>query len=1131
MDQSDQPLENRSQPFQDEHATSMPIDGPSNEPDISYLQTLAEVESVVPRQNSQALADGPIISLEANEPAIELDADQTIIKSLSLRRNSQALADESVIPQEGALALPNEPAISQESGNPAIELDADQTIINSLSLRRNSQALADESIIPQEADETTGNLLSDTSPRTPAIQQLPINEQKTSELNAAPDAEQAEAESIITHSVRGNGSMPASAIPHRPRPRAVPTALSSTLHTLREWTGQMQAIGHKLPLQPKKTPEMSDQAPTQILPEARYEPFIQASTQTLPGTGQPPGNQVMPRPQPPALIDSQVPAPLTPPRVPGTLRPPNKRTERWRRPLARRASWVIRQRRERKNARLRKSKRLGITLFSVFASLLLVLLSSGAGYIYAYYQNQQPRLQSLANQQIDQSTHIFDRSGNLLYTLYDSSGRSTPVSYKSIPGVMQDAMTAAEDPTFWTNDGVDPQGVLRAFSQYASAGGEFQSGGSTITQQLIKNLDNQLYHETEETFQRKVSEGALAIGLTQEYPKWKILEMYFNISAFGAQEEGVEAATEDFFGLKPQCDAHFNCIPAVAFLDRDLTQCTVTKPKIDESTCKEDPLLGLARASFLAGMPQNPVIYDPTVFPLNIPYALQRQDYVLQQMLADKMQINLGLGDQVHYAEPITPKIIKQVEALTKNIKFIGFQNTEIAPDFVSWIIQTMANDLGNDQDLVNGTSVPGMHILNSAGLNIQTTIDLNLETYTRNAINRHINQPEYQEYLGYSEILSRDDSLHDSSAVVMDAKTGEVLALVGSANWNDTTTAGSGQINMALTPRQPGSSFKSIALAAAYQEGFYPGIVLPDYQTFFPTTSNQSAPVSTSNTYAPPDYGGKWHDQPFTIETSISNSFNIPALKIEYYAGLQNVYDMAARLGITSIDPKTGLVPSMTLGTEPVSLLQMVDAYQTFADQGLHIQSQGILNIWDNYGHQLYHFDPNATRVLSQDVAFLVTSTLDNQQARQIEFPGDTLLTMNHWTLADGTHPQVAAKTGTTDSFKDNWTIGYTPDVVVGVWSGNADDSAMVNSIGITGAAPIWDSLIYYASGYCNKAYDGISCPTYDLGQVVGTTRTFSIPDGIVQQEVNTSNGLAGSGYDSYMINGEQPVQNGYGH
>jgi membrane peptidoglycan carboxypeptidase len=308
---------------------------------------------------------------------------------------------------------------------------------------------------------------------------------------------------------------------------------------------------------------------------------------------------------------------------------------------------------------------------------------------------------------------------------------------------------------------------------------------------------------------------------------------------------------------------------------------------------------------------------------------------------------------------------------------------------------------------------------------------------------------------------------------------------------------------------------------------GWYPGIVLPDLKTYFPTGQPQSQPANATTTYSPTDYGGGYHNMNSNIEFAISNSFNIPALKAQYFAGLPNIYTMAARLGITSINPQTDLVNSMALGTDAVSLLQMVGAYQTFANQGMRVPAQGILGIWDNYGHQLYQYDPSkaGTRVLSPQVSFLVTSTLTNEADRSLEFSGDHVLSMWDWTLPDGTHPDVAAKTGTTDSFKDNWTIGYTPDVVVGVWSGNADDTAMVNSIGVTGAAPIWHSVIEYVSGQCNTATDQIACPKLDLSY---TDRHFTIPSGIVQQPVNTVNGLAGSGYSSYMLDGEQPQQSG---
>ena len=754
-------------------------------------------------------------------------------------------------------------------------------------------------------------------------------------------------------------------------------------------------------------------------------------------------------------------------------------------------------------------------------------------------------MQNLANLQIEQSTRFYDRNGALLYTLYDPHvGRSTPVSYEEIPGYLQDAQIAAEDKTFWSNNGIDVSAILRSAFIDANAQAT-QTRASTLTQQVIKNLidnepDNKKLLEEgqspDRSVPRKVTEAALAIGITQQYPKWKILEMYFNISPYGAQEQGVEAAAQDLFGLQPTCDASFHCTPAIDYLDRD-TSTGKCKNARNDATCPVDPILGLARASLLASIPQNPVIYDPTVHPEFYASLLQRQDYTLRQMESAQMLINLGTGSQIQYAQTngqsivINDAIINQVEAMSKNFTFTPFKGLDQAPAFVQWVIKNLANALGNNQDIDpdTGISVSGYNLLLTGGFNVKTTLDSNLEQYVENAIARHITQPEYQPFKDNTITLDKNDRLHDSAAVVMDAKTGEVLAMDGSTNYSDTSSAGSGQINMAVQPRQPGSSFKPIVVAAAYEMGWYPGIVLPDIKTNFPTSSTP---------YSPTDYGNTYSGRTTTIEQAISDSYNIPALKTEYYVGLQNVYNMAARLGITSIDPRTGLVPSMALGTEGVSLIQMVGAYQTFANQGVRIPAQGILGVWDNYGHQLYQYNPASagTRVLTPQISYLVTSTLTNETDRYPEFENDHVLSMWDWPQPGGGYPDVAAKTGTTGTgtINDNWTLGYTPDVVVGIWSGNADDSPMINSIGVTGAAPIWHSIIEYVSGKCNysgHAYDNyldadqVRCPPLDLNY---TDRYFTVPSGLTRQQVNSLNGLAGTGYDSYMLDGEQPQASG---
>lgn len=875
------------------------------------------------------------------------------------------------------------------------------------------------------------------------------------------------------------------------------------------------------------------QLPAPRQPQQWYNtPFLARPMQTVRGWS----NKMAALRQPGPPID---PYPLVRYRTqqPGSFQAMPTRAEPWRRSRAQKVTRMMRKRRERTQENGPARGRMVKIISGVIAALLLLSAMIGGLSAYSYYENQLPQLQSLANLQIEQSARFYDRNGNLIYTLFDTRvGRSIPVTYNQIPGYVQDAQIAAEDKTFWQNDGIDLQAILRSAFIDANAGSA-QTGASTLTQQVIKNLINNepqnRANPPDRTPQEKLTEAALAIGLTQQYSKAKIIEMYFNISSYGAQEQGIEAAAQDYFGLKPECDTQFHCTPAIDFLDRD-NSAGKCKNANNDSTCPVDPILGLARASLLASIPQNPVIFDPTAHPEFYSLLLQRQDYTLQQMKAAQMSINLGLGSQKNAAQAngqtilIDDNVIKQVEALSKNFQFTGFQGYNAAPHFIQWIIKNLANALGNYQGIDPGTgiSVPGYQMLLTSGFNIQTTIDMNLQTYVENAVKRHITQPEYQPFLGVVEALNKSDNLHDSAVVVMDAKTGEVLAMDGSVNYKDKSKAGAGNINMALQPRQPGSSFKPIVVATAYQMGWYPGIVLPDKQTYFPNGKSQSEPAKTS-TYTPTDYGGSYHNINSNIELAISNSFNVPALKAQYYAGLQNVYAMAARLGITSINPTTDLVNSMALGTIPVSLLQMVNAYQTFANQGVRIPAQGVLGIWDNYGHQLYQYDPTkvGTRVLSKQVSFLITSTLSNEAARALEFENDHVLSMWDWTLADGTHPDVAAKTGTTDSFKDNWTIGYTPDVVVGVWSGNADDSAMVNSIGVTGAAPIWHSVIEYVSGKCNTATDQVPCPKLDLHY---TDRHFTVPDGIIQQQVNTVNGLAGAGYLSYMIDGEQPQQSG---
>ena len=261
--------------------------------------------------------------------------------------------------------------------------------------------------------------------------------------------------------------------------------------------------------------------------------------------------------------------------------------------------------------------------------------------------------------------------------------------------------------------------------------------------------------------------------------------------------------------------------------------------------------------------------------------------------------------------------------------------------------------------------------------------------------------------------------------------------------------------------------------------------MIVPDHKTIYPGDCSGSIPPKC---YSPQNYDGTFHTQyPMTIRTAVANSFNIPAIDAIEYAGVKNVANMAGRLGLSEISslPAQKLVPSMAIGSDEVSPLDMTSAYGTFANKGVRVPQTSVLEITDNQGQLLYKYNeahPKGIRAVREDVSFLVSSMLSDKAARYHEFsPG------NYLELADR---PAAAKTGTTDSFRDNWTVGYTPYLAVGVWAGNSNNVTMTqNTIGITGAAPIWNNVMELASHKYNFPPDDFAVPTDVHRGVVSAT------------------------------------------
>jgi membrane peptidoglycan carboxypeptidase len=700
--------------------------------------------------------------------------------------------------------------------------------------------------------------------------------------------------------------------------------------------------------------------------------------------------------------------------------------------------FLLMKRRQKRFQQGMKASARPLTLFFVFLVVLLSLISSGVGGAYAYYQAQLPLLNGMANHTLFQSTRIYDRKGNLLYELYDPKyGRRTYVNYNDISPLLISATVAAEDHTFWTNSGVDVQGTLRA----AIANLQNQTvveGGSTITQQLIKN---QLYLSQARTIQVKGQEAILAYGLTQQYPKWKIMEMYLNTVYYGDLNYGVEAAAQNYFNLQPKC-TRSSCAPAVSQLD-------------------------LAQASLLAGLPQSPSYYDPTS---NKSAALARQKDVLQSM------VDLGM---------ITLNQAHQAEHETAKFKFQPFSHNIQAPHFVHYVIDQVLVPLLSGQ---NGTQ-DGAQILYDGGYNIYTTLDLDVEKKVEQLTYDHLYRVTCDNYLGCYGPLNTQNNVNNAAVVVMNPFNGEILAMNGSANFTDTNPKVDGKYNAALALRQPGSSMKPFVYATAFEMGWYPAMILQDHQTIFPTMVSNNPPTY----YMPQNYDGHFHSGfPMTVRNAIANSFNIPALDAMEFAGIPNVLNTAARFGLTEIASRApnSLGPSLALGTAEVSLLHLTSAYATFADQGVHVPPTSILEITNNLGHPLYTYNaahPQGVQAIRKDVAFLMNSILSDKASRYHEFgPGNPL---------ELDRP-AAAKTGTTDSFKDNWTVGYTPYLTVGVWAGNNDNSVMNNVIGITGAGPIWHDVMEYVSQYYHYPSDDFIKPAdVNLGTVSAYTGLLPHP------------------------------------
>ena len=656
--------------------------------------------------------------------------------------------------------------------------------------------------------------------------------------------------------------------------------------------------------------------------------------------------------------------------------------------------------------------------------IVFLLLIGGTGLLFSYYSIARtlPNVEDLKNNASQfETTRILDRNGNELYEILDpNAGRRTYVPLSQISPVLVAATIATEDQEFYSHPGFDPAAILRALWQNYRTNGQ-GGGASTITQQLARALLLSPEERAQRTYSRKAREIILAAEITRRYSKDDILELYLNEIYYGNLAYGIEAASETYFG-------------------------------------KTANQLTLAEASFLAGLPQSPSVYDIYT---NRDATLARQQQVLVLMY--------GLSQTkgcIKVSNSDVPICVDELAAASaaNEMKTRGFNSPNINTRYPHWV-NFVREQLEAQYDA---------QTIYRSGFTVYTTLDATLQDQAQTLVTDQIAQ-------------LADKNAHDGALVAIRPSTGEILAMVGSPDFYN--EAISGQINMANSPtRQPGSSIKPINYVAAFEKGWTPATLIWDVPSEFPPSGD---PNDTREPYRPVNYDNKFHG-PVTVRTALSNSFNIPAVKTLNFVG---VYDdpttpqkdgmvgMAERLGITSLTrPDYGL--SLTLGGGDVSLLELTSAYSVFANYGKRIPPVSILKIVDFKNEVVYEYQPPAgEQVIRAEHAFLISSILSDNEARSWMFGRNSVLNLPF---------QVAAKTGTTNDFRDNWTLGYTPDLVTGVWVGNADYTPMVNTTGLTGAAPIWSQFMQFAVPYVAN-----NAPT-----------PFTIPPGIIEKVICASSG-----------------------
>lgn len=685
--------------------------------------------------------------------------------------------------------------------------------------------------------------------------------------------------------------------------------------------------------------------------------------------------------------------------------------------------------------------------FIHLAGLLLLLVVVAAGSVYTLLLADLPPLSAIESRLVRPTTQILDRNGRLLYEIVDpNAGKQLDMDLSSVPQACIQATLATEDSRFYFHPGVDPIAIARALWQNYRAGGQVVSGGSTLTQQLARNLLLDPEERYTQSVSRKIREAWIALQLERRYSKEQLLALYLNQTYYGHFAFGLEAAAQIFFA-KPAAQ------------------------------------LSRGECALLAGLVQYPSGYNP----------LQDEEIAkARQLTVLRLMHETGFIDQA-------TRTAIAAEPLRYRSRLFGID----APHFVMYVQDQLIQRIGVDG-------------LRTGGYRIYTTLDLDLQRQSERQIRHRLDLLNCRKPGLCTGLTNPERRVDNAAAVVLDAHTGHILAMVGSPDYFDVDIQGN--VNAALSLRQPGSAIKPLTYAAALDpawaaargyEVLTPATILADLPTTFYVRDGAGGNVP----YAPVNYDRRYHG-PVSVRNALASSYNIPAVKVLDHIGIDTLKEVAAAAGITTFGGDFGL--ALTLGGGEVRLLDLTTAFGIF-QSGHRLEHRALLDIQqytpENGWHTVPAFEhiaaaarrgsPSQSRpVIAPETAYLITHILSDPLARAPAF-GET-------SVLDLPFP-AAVKTGTTTDWRDNWTVGYTTDRIVGVWTGNADNAPMLDVSGIDGAGPIWRDLM--------------------LAAHTRPPQPFSVPEHVAQVNICAPSGLLPSTHclrqrAEWFIPGTEPTR-----